>query len=275
LLGIRQAVRKFGPDIVHAHANKAAQMTARALAGMQVPTVATVHGFKKNNRAFGKFNHLIAVSQGIADHLGFGNTSVIYNGVDLPVVDIDRDALREQLDIPVDRPLLVSVGRLAPVKAYDILIRAWQDLADVACLAIAGDGPERGRLAGLVGELGLTGAVKLLGHRDDVPALLSACDGLVISSRREGFPYSMVEALLAGKPVLSTSVPGVREWLPQACLAPPGDVDALARMIRGNLAAWDRTRDIFQPVWVRARRELTVDAMAQATEQVYRRLVED
>jgi glycosyltransferase involved in cell wall biosynthesis len=273
LLGLRAVLKKYRPDVVHAQANKAASMVMRATWGMRMPRVATVHNLKKNNRMYRGYDRLIAVSKTVADHVLHPDKRVIFNGISQPGGDVDAVSVRRELGVPDGKLWLLCAVRLVSAKGLDVLVRAWSGMDRDAYLVIAGDGPERGHLEQLIGELGLQESICLAGYRNDIPRLLQACDGLVISSYREGFPYAMVEALMAGKPVLSTTVPGAREWLPASCLVGPGDPQALASMISNNVGDWPSTLAAFRPVWARAQQELSVDAMVNATAQVYRELV--
>ena len=131
-----------------------------------------------------------------------------------------------------DRPLVVAVGRLAPQKDYDTLLDAVGRLADGDSRSrwslVAGDGPEHDRLQRVIDGRGL--AVRLLGHRADVPDLLAAADVYVLTSTWEARALVVQEAMRAGVPVVATAVGGVPELvgaLPS--LVPPGDASAVAR----------------------------------------------
>ena len=112
---------------------------------------------------------------------------------------------------PYDGPLrLVAVGRLEAVKAHDVLLRALVDLPG-ATLTVLGEGALRPALERQVAELGLSGRVRMPGWVEDVPAELPAYDVLVLPSRSEGWPLTVVEAMLAGLPVVATPVGSVAE----------------------------------------------------------------
>ncbi len=152
--------------------------------------------------------------------------SVVRNGLDL-----EAFALRLS---PPRRHRIVCVGRLRPEKAHEVLIAAvarlrpaWPDVK----LRIVGDGPREAELRELVARLGLRDCVELLGHRDNVPALLRDADLFVLPSRTEASPNAVLEAMAAGLPVVASKVGGIPEAVTDGAtglLVPPDDVEALA-----------------------------------------------
>jgi glycosyltransferase involved in cell wall biosynthesis len=153
---------------------------------------------------------------------------------------------------------LISVGRLAPVKNYALLIRAMDDLPN-AKLILVGDGPLKDDLEHQVKALGLAHRVHFMGERHDVPALLHASDLFVMSSDNEGVSKALLEAMALGLPCVATAVGGnpevvideVTGWLFQKndrhglverVQRLVGDPDLMMRM--GNAGA-QRTRDCF------------------------------
>ena len=268
-----RALRKHRPDIVHAQASKAATMVAAIRRLVPAPCVATVHGLKRDTRVYRKFNRVVAVSNAVADTMPAGPVTVIYNGVDLDpgISPVDRRDLVPSGGAPFRGDVVVAVGRLAPVKGFDLLLRAWRGID--ADLLIVGDGPERGRLRKLAETLGVANRVHFLGFREDAVAIVAACDLMVISSHREGFSLVGAEALQVGVPVVATAISGIREFLPEDALFPPGDVDALGRKI-GEILGWPRSKRLehFAPCFRRAREELTMDHMTRNTLKLYREL---
>jgi glycosyltransferase involved in cell wall biosynthesis len=184
---------------------------------------------------------VVAVSHGVADDfsamtgLPRARISVIYN----PVVSDELWAkAREPLNHPSfasgGPPIVLAAGRLDPAKDFPTLIRAFARVRDVrpGRLVILGEGSERPRLEALIADLRLTGAVTLLGFVLNPYPYMGAADLFVLSSRREGLPNSLIEAMALGTPVISTDCPsGPREILENGKwggLVPVGDVDALA-----------------------------------------------
>ena len=272
LWALRRAVLADAPDIVHAHGSKAAAMTTGAmrLARRAPVSVATAHGLKRSPAPYRGHAALIAVSNAAAQQLRRQDAIVIPNGIDPPTLpdDAGRDATLHACGFDGARPVALAVGRLAPVKGYDILLRAWRGLH--ADLAIAGDGPERAALEALSVDLGVDDRVRFLGWRDDIPALLAGADLMVLSSRREGFPYTLVESLHVGTPVVATRVGVMAELLPEPALAEPENAPSLRAALDLAIRAPHALAESFEPIFARAREEYTLERMARRTLDVYR-----
>lgn len=194
---------------------------------------------------------------------------VIYNGVEppAPLTVPEKTGLRASLLAGKDGPLIVAVGRLAPVKAYDVLLKAFAGVD--AQLRIVGGGGDRQALESLCHKLGLQDRVQFLEDRRDVSGILRAAELCVISSHREGFPLVMVEALQAGCPLISTAISGVKESLPDSLLVEPSNPEALHQLLQSTLAGLPVIRRNYSPLFLRAQKELTIDGMVQRTQDFY------
>ncbi|HWR97733.1 MAG TPA: glycosyltransferase [Candidatus Methanoperedens sp.] len=163
-------------------------------------------------------------------------TAVIYEGVaeERYRSSPPRERARAALDIAAVRPVLLGVGALGWEKHQEAMLRALASIrreVPQALLLLAGDGPERGRLERVAVETGAVDAVRFLGVRHDVPALLAAADVLLLTSLTEGLPGVLIEAGLAGLPAVAWDVAGVREVVQDGVtgLVPPfGDEQAVA-----------------------------------------------
>lgn len=187
---------------------------------------------------------VVAVAQGIKRDLVESfkippeRIIVIHNPIDLETV---RRRAAEPVDHPWfdgrSGPLVMAVGRLVKLKAFDLLIEAFAKLpADLSArLVILGDGEERPRLQQLIEQLGLADRVALLGFQENPWKYMGRADAFVLSSLTEGLPNVIGEALALGLPVVATDCsPGIREYLQDGqagLLVPPGDVGALARRL--------------------------------------------
>ena len=176
---------------------------------------------------------------------------------------------------PRGRPLIVAAGRLAPQKGFATLIEAaarWQDLSPAPLLAIAGEGPLRAELTAAAAPLGP--AVRFLGHRADVPALLAAADVFVLPSVWEGQPLILQEALRAGRPIVATRVGGIPGLTGEdgALLIPPDDPAALAAAVRRVLTSASLARRMAGAALARARTLPSENDAVEAALAVYRRL---
>jgi glycosyltransferase involved in cell wall biosynthesis len=151
---------------------------------------------------------------------------------------------RGELATPEDAPVLLALGRLHPVKGFDILLAA---LAAVpgAYLWLAGEGPERSRLEQQANALGIASRIRFLGWREDTAALLAAADLLICPSRHEPLGNVLIEAWAQGVAVIAADAEGPRELIRpgiDGLLVPRDNVDALADTIRLLLAS-DAARD--------------------------------
>jgi glycosyltransferase involved in cell wall biosynthesis len=195
--------------------------------------------------AYPRFDRLFCASSGVADTAVIAMNAprerlrVIRNGTD--VARVQRLAAEPPPSWLPDRPFVVSVGRLAPQKGYDLLIRAYaqareQGLSDA--LVILGEGDERPALERLVAELGLGDHVHLPGYQANPFPVVGRASTYCMSSRFEGYGLVLAEALALGLPVISTDcVSGPREVLADGefgLLVEPGSVEALAQALVEN-----------------------------------------
>lgn len=269
---LRQALRLIRPDIVHAQGNKAASLTS-AIRHHTGVTVGTLHGTKSSHKAFDKLDGVIGVSREITDSIAHPNARLIFNGLQPLDESCHKQSLAPGISVPDERPLLMAAGRLEPVKQFDRLIRAWAQTDCDGKLVILGNGSQRGRLQALIQELGAEDRVLLPGHEPNILPWLQAATACIISSSREGFPYILVEALMAGCPVLSTPVSGVKDFLPEQCIAAADSVEAIATLINTHMAHADALADSQGESFRRAREQLSLETMVSKTEAFYRDLL--
>jgi glycosyltransferase involved in cell wall biosynthesis len=250
--GLRRTLDRFGPDVVHLHSSKAGLAGRLAVKG-QLPTMFQPHGWSWLaaspwmapatlgwERLAGRWTDLYvcvcAAEAAEARARGLrGDFRVVRNGVDLKhferADDDDRRAARARLDLPSHAPLVVCVGRITRQKGQDVLLAAWSEVlvaSPHARLALVGDGDlmEPLRRSAPPGVL-FAGAVA------DTRPWYAAADLVVLPSRWEGLPLTLLEALAVGRSVVAADIPGIAEVLPRGAgtLTPPGDAGALAEAI--------------------------------------------
>lgn len=264
------ALKDFSPDIIHAHGSKAAAIVNRIRPFVRMAaTVVTVHGTKRRVKMYRGFDQTIAVSDFVGGLLGDLDYTVVRNGVSSETVAKESSPPIKEESSPVDGPLLLAVGRLAPVKGFDILLKAFVGLPGQ--LWIVGSGPEESRLKRLAQELAIEKRVRFLGWQADVPSLIAKADLVVISSRREGLPYILLESLMQRCPVVSTQVGGVPELLPEQYLVPTNNEAELAQRIQTSIENFDKVHHDYGPVFKRVREEFTLESMTDKISLVYRR----
>lgn len=264
LAAARRLLAEHRPRILHTHMAKAGLVgRAAALSLRERPrTVHTFHGHVLSGyfpggvqRAFVSVERqlarrtdvLVAVSEQVRDELlelRIGRPAqyrVIPVGLDLSAhvaVEGPSGALRSRLGLPADVPLAGVIGRLVPIKDHPTLFEAVRRIPDVH-LAVIGDGERRAEVEALARALGVAERVHFTGWWSDVPAALADLDVVVLSSRNEGTPVALVEALAAGRPVVATDVGGVRSVVrdgESGILVPPGDPASLAAAISALVA---------------------------------------
>ncbi len=187
---------------------------------------------------------IVCVSESVRAHylaqgLPAGLCLTVPNGIDPEGVRfLARDEARAALGLPAGAFVVGTVCSLLPLKCVDHLLRAVAGLPGVH-LAVIGDGPERGRLEALAGELALGDRCRFAGFRADAASLLPALDAFALASRQEGMPRSLLEAMLAGLPVLAADVPGCRDLVREGTtgfLYPHGDLAAMAGRLQALAA---------------------------------------
>lgn len=173
---------------------------------------------------------IIAVSSSVADFfskqawVSRKRITVIHNGVDIEAINMflqekgegEVQRVRHELGLKGGEKIILNVARLKPQKNHELLIGAFQLFVKENPsyhLVILGDGAEKDRLLQLVADRGLKDVVHLLGYRSDAFSWYAASDFFVLTSKHEGFPNVGVEAMAFGVPLVSTSVPGVDEFL--------------------------------------------------------------
>lgn len=287
---LARLLRRESPDLFHAHlsAPLAAKWGLSAAVLARVPTVATVQlvpSFEPDRAARLQLRVLaagvdryIAVSEDIARELSTRfrwparKIEVVPNAVDVERFQRRRsDDLRAELSGGRDLPIVLTCARLDDQKGHPVLFRAAAEIPD-AIFALAGDGPLRGELEAEVARLGLGDRVVFLGRRSDVPDLLAACDVFALPSLYEGTSLAVLEAMAAGRAVVSSSIGGTDELIEDGVsglLVAPGDATALGGAIERLLGDPELRASMAARARERARAEFTRQEMAKRVERVY------
>lgn len=266
LIELMRLIKQLRPDIVHTNSSKAGILGSLASWLCGVPTVFTAHGFQylepmsKLKKWFFWFcefvcrpfrNFVITVSEhdrnaALHDLVITKNRSkTIYHGITAPNF-LSPEEARNRLKLPPAQAYIGTIANLYQTKGIDILLDAFaqmhHSLPQVG-LVIIGNGPERDRLMKLTEQLSLTKHVHFLGQIPEAAQYLRAFGLFVLPSRKEGFPYVILEALTAGTPILATKVGGVPEALDTAgILVAPNNADELQKSLR-LLLTQDALRD--------------------------------
>lgn len=291
-------IRREKPDIVHTHLFKSDFHGRLAARICQVPViVSTAHNNDLWARRFPlgilygltarMADRVIAVSEEVRDYqIRYIRTSpqkivTINSGVNVKKFESRADAglnVRKELGLAPSTPLVGIVGRLQPQKDHATFLRAARSIRDVlpdARFLVVGDGPLRGELTHQARTLDLLPSVIFCGIRQDIPAVLSALDLLVFSSRWEGLPVALMEGMAAGKPIVSTNVGGVSGVAiadETAILVSAGDSLALAGACLRILQDRSLAQRLGKTGLKRVREKYSLDAMLINTQNLYEEL---
>jgi glycosyltransferase involved in cell wall biosynthesis len=288
-------IASINPDVVHTHGGVwyKASLAAR-MAG--VPRlVHTDHGRRSpdplshrllDRTASRRTDAIVAVSDRLRTQLQDivsepSRLHVIANGVDTTEYTPANDdgVLRGELGIPAEAPVLGSIGRLEPIKGYDVMIQAfaalsreWSGTAPHPFLVLVGDGTERARLERDTASLGIHDHVRFLGWRSDIVSCQRAFTLFTMSSRSEGTSVSLLEAMSAGLCPVVTDVGGnaaVLGDLLRHRLVPSETPGALARAWRNALDHADQRRHDAALARERVVDAFSLDTMVRSYESLY------
>jgi glycosyltransferase involved in cell wall biosynthesis len=285
VLEIAKLMRRVKPDLVHIHSSKAGivgRLAAR-LAGIRA--VFTAHGWAFAEGASWK-RKLVAVptefaAGRLADHIIAVSEADLRQALRFHIADAERitvvrngieDALYRANPGGAGEVRVVMVARFSPPKDHATLLQAMKGIKGSWRLLLVGDGPLRGDVHQLATHLGLGHRVEFLGSRHDVPEILASAHVVVLATRSEGLPISILEGMRAGLPVVATDVGGVPETIhhgENGFLVPRSDVPSLREALQ-RLIDDGGLRDRFG-VASRARyeAEFTAQRMYEQTRAVY------
>ena len=283
-------------DLVHLHAGIGWEghglgRAARAASGAVLRTehlpylLTDPHQRAEHQASVEDIDRLVCVSAAVAvSHVAAGiapdRIATVLNGAAARPVHGDAARLRTTLGL-ADGPLLLMVGRFEPQKGHDVALAAMPRLLAAyprATLLVAGDGPLLNEVARAVGRLRMGGAVRLIGHSDDVGTLMAMADLLLVPSRFEGLPLVVLEAFAAGLPVVAAAAPGVAEVVEDGktgWLAPVGDADALADAAAAALDDAPARAAVARAAHAVWDRQYRAERMIAETGQLYRALAAD
>lgn len=286
--------RRYRPAVVHAHGSQGGVVARLArFARPRTPVVLTPHNYAFTNyftrgpeRALYRAieialaplaTRVVCVCEAerrVAARIGPSKrTRVVYNGIE-PLAETPADP--DVAGLSGEGPLIGTVAELQPPKGVSTLIAAMPIIlrqASKANLAVAGDGVLRDEIEKQIAKLGVGGPVHLLGSIDNVAGLLGACDVFVQPGWSESFPYSILEAMSLGRPIVATDVGGVGEAIEDGVtgrLVPPHDEARLAGAVLDLITDPARARRLGEAARARMLDRFTFGRMVDETLAVYR-----
>jgi glycosyltransferase involved in cell wall biosynthesis len=258
-------------------------------ARLGIPTVTTIHGPSKmgglkgaffewqQRRNYRRFDAVVAVSKSLHDEALAGGVSAnrlhfipnAWSGLRVP---LSRELARRELGLDPDTPVVGWVGRFIHVKGADVFLDALHLLPEPRPIAaMIGYGPEALRIGQRIEDLALGSTVRLYSDIRDAGRYYPAFDTYVLSSRSEGLPIVLLEAMAANTPIVATRVGGVPEVLTErgSWLVPPEDPRALAEAISASLrdrrGAAERARHSAELL----KRDYSIETFLKRYEEVY------
>lgn len=267
----KKIIRDFSPDVIHSHmihANIFARLNH--LSFKYIRLICTAHNSNEGGRmrmlAYKLTNFLSNLNTNVSQEasksliskgaFNKNNLITVYNGIDLNKFNFfNKDKNSNEL-------IFLSVGRFNKQKDYPNLFKAISSLKNKINkelkFYITGDGELRPQLEQLIVDLGIANNVVLLGKRSDIPSLLNKADYFILSSRHEGLPTVVIEAMACGTFVIATDCGGSAEIMGDTgILVPPQNSEALAEAIKqavnktpldiqeNNLKARQRVEELF------------------------------
>ncbi len=287
---IKGHLEALAPDLVHLHSAKAGILGRFAASALNIPAVYTAHGWaftegvSASSRRLYAFieqhmarftSQIITVSdydRRLALDTSVGNPGLIttvHNGIpDAP--DLIH---RYDTEPHASRVRLIMVARFEQQKDHEVLVNALAGLAGLDWeLELIGDGPNLGSIRDLVDRHGLIDRVEFAGARNDVPQRIQRADVLLLTSRWEGLPLTILEGMRAGLPVIASDVGGVSESVDHGrtgYLVPRSGLEELQAVLKQVIASPELRREMGMAGRKRFEEEFTFELMLDRTLHVY------
>jgi glycosyltransferase involved in cell wall biosynthesis len=296
--GLREIIKRRGPDIIQSHNVKSHFVTRLSGGWRERPWIAFHHGYTTTDvkmRAYNKLDRwslraaakVVTVSRAFAGELaGAGvrpeRISVLHNSIDLDrardVSEREVGALKLSLGIAEGERVVLAVGRLSREKGHVDLMAAVALLRRLNTEAavrvvIVGDGPERSRIEQAASGLGVASQIIFAGQVRDARPYYRVADVLALPSHSEGSPNVLLEAMAAELPVVATEVGGVPEIVEHdrsALLVKPGEPGAMARALLLLLSDRELAARLTQSAYDKVKTRHSPDARLRALLEIYR-----
>lgn len=294
ILQARGHLARIRPDVLHMNDSHALTCAGLAALGLGIPARIVSRRVAFPVHSVMRYRYLcdqvLCVSGAVArvcreSGIPERQIHLVHDGADPQRVAAgDRRRGRCMLGLSEDQPLLLCVASLTDPKGHKYLLEAMPAVVRQyprACLALAGDGDLQPALKQQARRLGIADRVRFLGYRRDVPDLIMACDLFILPSHAEGLCTSLIDAMLAGRPIVTTSAGGIPDLVgpdseegPVAWIVPPRDAGKLAEAVLEAWASPSRRRELQQRARRRAEQRFTAARMVDETLAAYRKVLE-
>ena len=291
---LRKSFKRERIEILHTHLFGATLHAMIAATGIpRLSKVVTLHAVREDNclqrlaypSLFSTVTQVVSVSRAVSRAMDkryrnlHSKLVTIQNGIDTELFAHRsvKECMREKLNLPVDKPIIGTIGRLSTLKGYFVLLDSFAQIKKTTPdihLVIIGEGELLHKLLNYKDRLNLNGAVQFLGSRNDVPELLQTMDIFVMSSLSEGLPLVLLEAMASNIPVVATRVGGIPEVVEDkknGLLVPPGDSKSLAHAISTLLCNPSLGQQLASNALRKVNFEYSAEAMVQEHEKLYDR----
>lgn len=293
--------KKYRPQIVHTHLrglSYAYPWTIRYQTPVRVHTIHSVAGKEMPPKGIGRLAWLLAfryrlggvvpvaiakeVQRTIQQVYHYRHAPLIPNGI--PTTEYTPDSQRRFLwrqrhQIESDAVVFVSVGRLVSLKNHALLLNAFAKVESTRhiYLLLVGGGDLENAIRQQIHQLNLQDRVRLLGVRADIPDILNASDIFVLSSKWEGNPMSVQEAMASGLPVISTAVGGVPELVNDGVsglLVPSEDEEALVHAMQKLVDNPDLRQQMGDSALAHAKAHFDIQQIVRLYEKLYQHILQ-
>ncbi len=293
---VRATVADLQPHVVHAHGSRAAfyaRLSDPLAAQRCIYTVHGIHADKAGSPVRRTF--ALGVERALRSRTALfvcvcesdcekgsklrllepERAEVVHNGIEM-LEPVEAGALRSELGINERVPLVLSVGRFHEQKDQRTLIEAWARVSarfPSAVLALIGSGPLEDKLRDLANERSVAHSLYFVSPRPDLRQAYADANAFVLSSRWEGLPYVVLEAMAHGLPVVSTAVDGIPEAVGDrktGLLVPPGEPRTLAEALMWAIAEPEKAARLGAAGKARVAADFGLDKMVEKVAALYR-----
>ena len=294
IIALWRLIRARHVDVVSTHSGIDSWCAGLAAKAAGVALVRTRHIDLPMHASWSNFIHflpdrIVTCGEAMRTHLLADNPLPAARLLSIPTgIDFDRlqpsaerSVLRARLGLQASQQAILMVAILRGVKRHMLALEAMAQLRSrhpQARLLLAGEGPMRQELEDRAQALGLSDCVMFLGHREDVADLMAACDVLLLSSRSEGIPQSVVQAMASGLPVVATAVGALPELIDgqqQGLLVPAEDATGMAAALARLLDTPPLAAALAAAARVKVRNRYSYAAMLDATEAMLQTILQE